>query len=609
MIEFGGHRTVYARWRDVTLPAAPGTVFFGNFRLEPPRGLFRRNEQSEFIAVAVGSRALEVLTVLVARAGEVVPRDELMASVWPGIAVEYSNLAVQIRALRRILEEAHEDGSCIQTVAGRGYRFVAPVTSGAVPAPTAGESVSSGTTAAQGSEQIFGDSEARGPFNDRPKRLSLYAWRRGLNGAAALAVAITIVWIGWNSLAHQRVAVRAAPHPSIIVPPFASLNADGVQPHFAQAITGNLATDLSRDRDIVVIPAGSPFIYGNRPVNTKQLASELGAHYVLDGSTQWSRDRVRVNVQLIDIESGANIWSGQIDREPGDDLAIESEISGRLAASLRHAVIGAEAARPTDRPNEWDYIFRGRAAFYNPSSRQNYATEILLFSRALELNRHSTEAKLYLALASIGRVLDLMSDEKQLDLDRAQSLIGQAEADAPRSPLLHFAKGQYLRARGRCEEAMIEYETVLASDSNWFSALSHLARCKTYLGQVDEAMALQEKVIRLSSQDDNLGVSYFRLGEAYLLKSRVNEAIPWLEKARVAQPAMGYVHGYLAAAYALERQPERAANELAEARRLLPWRYLSLATERVLAQEFGVSQNPALWGVLHDGLRKAGVPD
>src|SRR5262249_58715359 len=106
------------------------------------------------------------------------------------------------------------------------------------------------------------------------------------------------------------------------------------------------------------------------------------------------------------------------------------------------------------------------------------------------------------------------------DLDRAQRLIDQAQLDAPRSPLLHFATAELLRAHGRCGEAMIEYETVLASDRDWFSALSPLGRCKIYLGQVDEGIALQQEVVRLSSPEDNLGITYWRLGEAYIRKSR-----------------------------------------------------------------------------------------
>lgn len=595
----------------MTVPAAPRTVFFRDFRFERPRGLFRRNERGEFIAVAIGSRALEILAVFIERAGELVSKDEMMEAVWPGTVVEYSNLAVQIGALRRVLDGADEDRSCIQTVAGRGYRFIVPVTFGDYQSSTGQMSASGDAAAPATAREVPTNWELMRSLSGDPSPNWFWwpAWRWGVGTAVALAFAMTVVWVGWGSHNHQRVAAGAESHLSIIVLPFANLNSNGEQSHFAQAITEDLATDLSRIQDIVVIPASNSFIYGDRPINAKRLASEFRAHYVLEGSTHWSRDGVRINAQLIDAESGANLWSRRIDRDVDDDLALESEISGHLAASLKYALVSSEAARPTDHPDAWNYIFRGRTAFYNPSSRKNYDGAVRLFSRALELNPRSTEAKLYMAIVFAGRVLDAMSDEKQVDLDRAQRLIDQAQADAPRSLLLHFATAQLLRALGRCDEAMIEYETVLASDPNWFNALSHLGRCKTYLGQVAEGIALQQKVIGLASPDDNIGITYFRLGEAYMLKSRPDEAIHWLEKARVAQPAMGYVHGFLASAYALEQQPEKAAHELAEARRLTPWRYSSIATEYAVARESGALPNSEMWATLLDGLRKAGVPD
>jgi DNA-binding winged helix-turn-helix (wHTH) protein len=100
---------------------------FEDFRLDRG-GLSRRDQSGTFVPVMIGSRALEVLAVLVARPGELVSRDEIIKKVWPGTIVEYSNLPVQIAALRRLLDEGRRRRSCIQTLPGRGYRFVAPVT-------------------------------------------------------------------------------------------------------------------------------------------------------------------------------------------------------------------------------------------------------------------------------------------------------------------------------------------------------------------------------------------------------------------------------------------------------------------------------------------------
>ena len=107
-------------------PATADVFLFERFRLDQ-RGLFRRDQNGAFIPIAIGSRALQVLYTLIARSGDLVSRDEILAAVWPGTVVEGSNLPMQIAALRRVLDEGRADGSCIQ-IAGRGYRFVAPVT-------------------------------------------------------------------------------------------------------------------------------------------------------------------------------------------------------------------------------------------------------------------------------------------------------------------------------------------------------------------------------------------------------------------------------------------------------------------------------------------------
>jgi DNA-binding winged helix-turn-helix (wHTH) protein len=109
--------------------AQDGVFQFEGFRLDPQsRVLFRRDEAGAFVPMAVGSRALDVLEVLLDRAGNLVLRDALMAAVWPATTVEDTNLNMQIAALRRILDDGRADGSCIQTIPGRGYRFAAPVT-------------------------------------------------------------------------------------------------------------------------------------------------------------------------------------------------------------------------------------------------------------------------------------------------------------------------------------------------------------------------------------------------------------------------------------------------------------------------------------------------
>src|SRR3984893_15561628 len=117
-------------------PSSTGISLFEGFRLDRRGGvLYRRDERGVFAPMAIGSRALDILGVLVERPGDLGSRDEIIEAVWPGAVVEDSNLNVQVAALRRIIDAGRAEGSCIQTVAGRGYRFVAPVTRGEPAAP------------------------------------------------------------------------------------------------------------------------------------------------------------------------------------------------------------------------------------------------------------------------------------------------------------------------------------------------------------------------------------------------------------------------------------------------------------------------------------------
>ena len=212
-------------------------VQFGSFRFDRRRGcLLRQDGKGALTPVAIGSRALDILSLLIDR-GDVVSKDEILNLVWPGV-VEGANVTVQISALRRVLDDGRTDGSLIQTIPGRGYRFVAPV--------------------ASATQQV----------------------------AAAPSI-----------------APLTAPRLSIVVLPFLNLSNDPDQQYFADGITDNLTSDLSRIAHSFVISRNTAFTYRNKPIATKQIGRELGVRYVLQGSVQRSGNQVRINAQLIDAET------------------------------------------------------------------------------------------------------------------------------------------------------------------------------------------------------------------------------------------------------------------------------------------------------------------
>jgi len=442
-------------------------------------------------------------------------------------------------------------------------------------------------------------------------------------GVASVGLVIAVgAWWGWPAMrtasTRSATAVAAAtpnsrplvaPRQSIAVLPFANRSDDPKQQYFADGITDDLTTDLSRLSNMLVISRDSAFTYKDKPVNAKDIGRELGVRYLLEGSVQRSGNQVRINAQLIDAEADTHLWAERFDRELSDLFALQDEITGRIAQALDIALITAAAARPTDHPDALDYIFRARALGFKPNSRNVFAEMIALYERALALDPRSVEGQSRLAEVLAHRALDGMSDSRTADLARAEGLIGEALAASPSSPLAHFTKGEILRARGRFSEAIPEFETVLAMDRNNAWALFALAHCKLNTGLIEQVIPLVAQAIRLSPRDPNIALMYYRIGEIDLLQSRVDEAIPWLEKARSANPEYSFIHAFLAAAYGLNGEAERGAAELAEARRLQGEGFYS-SIARLRKGFFGVSKNHALFeATFFAGLRKAGMPE
>lgn len=162
----------------------------------------------------------------------------------------------------------------------------------------------------------------------------------------------------------------------------------------------------------------------------------------------------------------------------------------------------------------------------------------------MTLDPQSVEAQSRLAGTLAGRALDGIADTAAADIARAEGLARQALAASPRSPYVHYAIGQVLRAQaqvlcaqGRCEEAISEYQAAIALNRNLVFPIAALGHCKLLTGSLEETIPLVEKAMRLSPRDPHLYMWYKWIGEVHLLQSRIDEAIVWLEKARTANPA------------------------------------------------------------------------
>jgi adenylate cyclase len=447
-------------------------------------------------------------------------------------------------------------------------------------------------------------------------------WTMGAMAAAALVLA----GVGWWVLSARKpsttepatvtaavpsfVQAQTAPRLSIVVLPFANLSNDPDQQYLADGITEDLTTDLSRIAHMLVISAETAFTYRGKPAAARQIGRELQVRYVLEGSVQRSGSHVRINAQLIDAGTDAHLWAWRFDGDTGDLFAVQDEITRRIARSLEAELIAAEARRPIEQPDALDYILKGRAIALKPPSRERTAEVITLYERALALEPTSVEAQISLALALLRRVFSGTSDARAVDIARAKDLIEQASAASPRSWLAHYAKANLLRAMGKCAEAIPEYETAIASNRNCPCNYADLGWCKLVTGAVDEVIPLEQQAIRLSPRDPIIGVWEYRIGIVHLLQSRTDEALVWFKKGCSDNPGYANMHAWLASAFALNGETERAAAELAEARRLRGMgSYSSIARIKSGDQELVPAMRALFDTTYLTGLRKAGVPE
>jgi TolB-like protein/Tfp pilus assembly protein PilF len=401
-----------------------------------------------------------------------------------------------------------------------------------------------------------------------------------------------------------------APRLSIVVLPFTNLSDDREQQYFADGITEDLTTDLSRLPGMLVISRNTAFTYQGKRIDTRQIGRELGVRYVMEGSVRRSGNRVRINAQLIDAESDAHLWAERFDGDSGDLFALQDEVTSRLANALGVELIAAETARPREHPDAFDYVLRGRAALLKSRTPDTYREAINSFEHALALDPQSVEAQSRLANVLVIRALSGMAESMGPDLARAEGLVDRALAASPSYAHAHIVKGHVLRAQQRWQQAVSEYEAALALNPNVLAALTGLGLCKLYAGSIEAGIPLVEQAIRLSPRDPDIGFCYNLIGTVHLLQSHIDDAIVWLEKARSAMPTEPSRRGRLAAAYALRGEAERAAAELAEARRLSrDNRFLSIARLKAIGS-FGVPKTRALYEATYiAGLRKAGMPE
>jgi adenylate cyclase len=436
----------------------------------------------------------------------------------------------------------------------------------------------------------------------RPVRV--YAWRpEAISGlfAASVPPATSI---------SPRIA---APRLSIVVLPFANLSDDPEQQYFADGITEDLTTDLSRISDSFVIARNTAFTYKGKAVDVKQIGRDLGVRYVVEGSVRRGGDQILVNVQLVDAENGAHVWADRFETDRRNLAEAQSEITGRLARTLNVELVRDSGRRieleRADDPDAGDLVMRGWAWYYRPFSAATYKEARRDFERALEIDPRSVDARIGLATSLLGNISGGWSSSAQQDQARAEQLLLEAlERDTNRS-MAHVAMGILRRLQLRLGESKMEFETAIALDRNNARAIFQLGQTMMWLGQPEAGIPFLQKAIRLNPHDPTLASHYTILGLCHLLLGHVDQAIDLLRKARAENPRTYYIHLYLAGALGLRGDLEEAKAALAESLKLNP-EINSFAALRANSRWI---TNPPHWALrektLNIGLRRIGYPE
>jgi|ERR1700722_11825032 adenylate cyclase len=404
----------------------------------------------------------------------------------------------------------------------------------------------------------------------------------------------------------------ATPRLSIIVLPFENLSHDPDQDYFADAITEDLTTDLSRIAGSFVIARNTAFTYKGIAVDVKQLGRDLRVHYALEGSVRRIGDQVQVNVQLIDTGSGAHVWADRFDTDRRNLAEAQSEVTGRLARTLNLELVQAAGRQieqeQTVNPDAQDLIMRGWALYQRAQAAASREDARQAFERALRIEPKSYEAKLGIASVLVVALTN-GSDQPEEDEAQAEKLLDDLLARDPNRSQLHAMIALLRRFQNRLPESRIEWERAIELDPNNAAAYGQLGTTLIYLGDPAAAIPLEEKRIRLNPNDPNIALAYWSLGLAHLLQGHLAEAIDWLTKARGANPRIYYIDLDLAAALALNGDLAGARAALAESLKLRPeinsmkrqlarWAYTNNPAYRALAEK-----------TVDVGLRKAGMPE
>jgi adenylate cyclase len=409
------------------------------------------------------------------------------------------------------------------------------------------------------------------------------------------------VWY-FHGISRNGLTATEAAHLSIVVLPVTNLSGDPNQDYFADGITENLTTDLSRIPNSFVIARNTAFAFKGKNVPIKEISKELGVRYVLEGSVQRDHNRVRVNAQLIDGKTGAHLWAERFEEDVADMFKLQDQVVARLANTLGSELIKAEAENGahSGNPDAIDLTMRGWAILNQPqlfADKDSLAKALGLFEQALKLDPNNVDALVGAALTERNDFVYGL-EEKPGQVAKIEALLANAIRIDPANARAHTVRAMIYRSTKRTKQAAEAAQNAVRLNPNYAPAYAQLAQDQITPAELPQALTYVDQAIKLSPRDPEMGRWHMVKGMTYNYMGRYEDAILQEQAALDSGYSTWTVYVHLAVANAFLGRQSEADAAVAQARKLNPKLTVKWYGARLDAPE-----------TIHEGLRKAGVPE
>ena len=372
----------------------------------------------------------------------------------------------------------------------------------------------------------------------------------------------------WQPEAAQRAqrSLATDAKPSIAVLPFTNMSGDAEQEYFADGITEDLITALSKIRSFLVIARNSTFTYKGQAVEIRRVAADLGVRYVLEGSVRTAGSRVRISAQLIDADTGHHVWAERYDRELNDIFELQDEMTQVIAGTLEPELNAAERERavrkPPDSLDAWGIYQRALWHMYSLAKEHN-PVAIELFQQSIATDPNFAPAYAYLSYSHYMTVIMGWGKDDEWSLSQAMEAARKAQTIDPKDSVTHFSLGRIQMLRGQHDDSIASLEKAIELSPNSFQAYHGLAMVLVLAGRLDEAKEISMKGEHISPRDPLLWAAIAVRSLAYILTHDYDDALHLARRAKQFPNPSGYwPHALSASALAHLGQIEEAQSSV-----------------------------------------------